>query len=76
MHFFPWNKPGRALIWDGQRVLHSAIYYRQEGSSVAEAQIADTRASLEMRYTTLSLAQIEEYSRGMLQEVCAAFLSE
>eukprot|EP01043_Picozoa_sp_COSAG02_P030973 COSAG02_NODE_2002_length_10139_cov_4.784761_7_plen_453_part_00 len=76
MHFFPRNAPGRALIWDGQRVLHSAIYYYHEGSSIAEAQITDTRTSLEMRYTTLSLAQIEEYSRGILQEMCASLLSE
>lgn len=76
MHFFPRNAPGRALIWDGQRVLHSAIYYHHEGSSIAKAQITDTRSSLEMRYTTLSLTQIEEYSRGILQEMCASLLSE
>eukprot|EP01050_Picozoa_sp_SAG11_P010117 SAG11_NODE_996_length_6253_cov_3.652909_2_plen_498_part_00 len=76
MHFFPGNAPGRALVWDGQRVLHSAIYYHREGSSIAEAQINDARSSLEMRYTTLSLAQIEEYSRGILQGMCAALVSE
>lgn len=78
MHFFPENSPGRALVWDGQRVLHSAIYYRQEDTTtpIAQPQIDDTRASLEMRYTTLSLSQIEEYSRGMLQEMCVSFVSE
>ena len=73
IHFFPNNTMGRALVWDGQRVLHSAIYYR---ASNFHAAIENTRKSLEVRFTTLAQYEIEEYARCILQEMCEMFLAQ
>eukprot|EP01052_Picozoa_sp_SAG31_P000497 SAG31_NODE_15_length_37942_cov_32.078297_2_plen_464_part_00 len=73
LHFFPHNSCGRALVWDGQQALHSAIYYHPLGLD-QPAVVEDTRSSLEMRYTTLTQTEIQEYQRGILQEMCAQYL--
>jgi hypothetical protein len=54
-------KRGQGLVWDAKSVLHSAIYVDQPENPA--------RRSLEVRFTTLNDAEIEAYTRAIVQEL-------
>jgi hypothetical protein len=87
--FFPANVRGRTLVFDGKRVLHSALYVTVKPEAAdapprtaAEAAVAaaaspaaEKRSSLELRFTQLSVQELEAYKTAVLEETCSIFLA-